>query len=142
MTCRTDGTAQNCVEAADGAGGPKCESLKVGVCCDAFQKQGNCLTASGSSCASYGPAGETPLTAYCCDQLDIPACKPVSKASDCKARRGFCCCGWFKAGACCLSVKQVPRALVAMTAPRLDLAYYTECPTSNACAQMIECIIS
>ena len=104
---------------------------RVGVCCDAFQKQGNCLTASGSSCASYGPAGETPLTAYCCDQLDIPACKPVSKASDCKVRCGFCCCGWFKAGACCLSVKQVPRALVAMTAPRLDLCLLHRMPNKQ-----------
>lgn len=90
MFCRVDGSGKNCVQAVDGAGGPKCEASKVGVCCDAFLSKRNCLAASGSSCASYGVIGASPLSAFCCEQLDIPACKSVSKASDCKVR--YCLC--------------------------------------------------
>lgn len=89
-TCRTDGTGQNCVKTTDSPTGPVCAGPKVGVCCDAFNDRDNCLTASGSSCASYGPDGDTPLTAFCCDQLDQPNCPSVNTASDCPVGSSSC----------------------------------------------------
>ncbi|MCJ1242670.1 hypothetical protein MMC14_010679, partial [Varicellaria rhodocarpa] len=80
-----DGTAKNCVKAADGNSGPKCGASQVAMCCDAFLTHDNCLTASGSSCASYGLSnGVTPLSPFCCDQPDYPSCGRASNATFCQ----------------------------------------------------------
>lgn len=90
LSCRNQGTGKNCIPANDGPAGPHCQGSKLGLCCDAAYQKDNCLTLVGATadntCASFNsPSG--PLSAFCCDEMDLPDCYFVKTASDCVVRQ-------------------------------------------------------
>ena len=83
LRCRNQGTGKGCIKASDGAAGPTCSAPKVGLCCDESETYGNCEPAAGQPCASYGGAGPTPLTPFCCDEMDLPGCYSAANPNGC-----------------------------------------------------------
>ncbi|KAL0022038.1 hypothetical protein WJX77_008455 [Trebouxia sp. C0004] len=112
LTCsealaENQGTGKNCIKASDGPGGPKCQSSQIGVCCDASFHNDNCLTILGAtaenadsslpagslpSCASFSSATAEPLSAFCCDEMDVPDCVYGTSGASCVGDSNVFCC--------------------------------------------------